>query len=50
MTNQENTVRKERLEMKLIFKSIFLIVLIVAITFITAVSVNFSGVVRRKKI
>jgi len=41
MTNQENTVRKERLEMKLIFKSIFLVVLIVAITFIIAGRIDY---------
>ena len=41
MTNQENTVRKERLEMKLIFKFIFFIVLIVAITFITAGRIDY---------
>jgi len=43
MTNQESTVGKEELEGKLIFKSIFFLALIIAVIFIGAVSVNFSG-------
>ena len=41
MTNQESTVRKEELEGKLIFKSIFFLALIIAVTFIGAGRINY---------
>ena len=42
MTNQESTVEKEKLEGKLIFKSIFFIALIIAITFIGAGRIDWE--------
>ena len=41
MTNQESTVGKEKLEGKLIFKSIFFFALIIAITFIGAGRIDY---------
>jgi protein-S-isoprenylcysteine O-methyltransferase Ste14 len=41
MTNQESTVEKEKLEGKLIFKSIFFFALIIAITFIGAGRIDY---------
>jgi len=41
MTNQESTVKKEELEGKLIFKSIFFFALIIAITFIGAGRIDY---------
>jgi len=41
MTNQESTAKKEKLEGKLIFKSIFFFALIIAITFIGAGRINY---------
>ncbi len=41
MTNQENTVGKEELKGKLIFKSIFFFALIIAITFIGAGRIDY---------
>ena len=41
MTNQESTVGKEELKGKLIFKSIFSLALIIAITFIGAGRINY---------
>jgi protein-S-isoprenylcysteine O-methyltransferase Ste14 len=41
MTNQESTVGKEELEGKLIFKSIFFLALIIAVTFIGAGRIDY---------
>ena len=41
MTNQESIVRKKKLEGKLIFKSVFSLVLIIAITFIGAGRIDY---------